>query len=72
MNKEAVRIGLLSLERYNKLKESYDFLRRVINGIRIVHERSESKLPETNEKLSKLAFRMGHSSEDGKKTGKVF
>tara|TARA_B100000315_G_scaffold116653_1_gene106972 strand:- start:5170 stop:8424 length:3255 start_codon:yes stop_codon:yes gene_type:complete len=70
--REAARIGLLSLEHSNKLKESYDFLRRVINGIRIVHERSESKLPEKYEKLSKLAFRMGHTSENEKKNREGF
>ena len=35
--REAVRIAILSLEQHNKLKESYDFLRQVINGIRIEH-----------------------------------
>ncbi len=70
--REASRIGLLSIDYYNILKESYDFLRRVINGIRIVSERSESKLPETNGKLSKLAFRMGHTSEDEKKNREGF
>jgi len=37
-----------------------------------VSERSESKLPETNGKLSKLAFRMGHTSEDEKKNREGF
>ncbi len=70
--KETARVGLISLEQYNKLKESYYFLRQVINGIRIVHERSESKLPESDEKLSKLAFRMGHTGKDDKKNREDF
>jgi len=70
--KEAARIGLLAPDQYGKLKESYDFLRQTINGVRIVHERSETKLPESDEKLSNLAFRMGHISEDEKKNRENF
>ncbi len=70
--REASRIGLLSIDYYNILKESYHFLRRAINGIRIVSERSESKIPETNEKLAKLACKMGHTSENEKKNREDF
>lgn len=70
--KEAARIGLLSPDIYDKLKESYDFLKQVINGIRIVHERSESKLPVSEEKLLNLAFRMGYKTIDKKKNREDF
>lgn len=70
--KEAARIGLLSPDIYDKLKESYDFLKQVINGIRIVHERSETKLPVSEEKLLNLAFRMGYKTIDKKKNREDF
>lgn len=70
--KEAARIGLLAPEQYSKLKDSYGFLKQVINGIRIVHERSENKLPKIEEKLSKLAFRLGYKNHRERKARKDF
>lgn len=70
--KEAGRIGVLSTDHYNKLKESYHFLKGIINSIRIEEERSENKIFLMDEKLSKLALRLGYRNEQENKNREDF
>lgn len=51
--------GLLALEDHQALWTSYEFLREVEGGLRIVHNRSLDELPEAAEDLEKLARRLG-------------
>ena len=54
------RAGLLPEEEAKRLRESYLFLRRVEERLRIAAGRSVSALPESREKLRKLAKRLGY------------
>jgi len=69
---EAHRIGLLSTEHYNKLIKSFNFFKPLINALRIDHERSDNKIPESEEKQRQLALRMGYANREEKKGKEVF
>jgi len=56
---------LLSKEEQKDLTAAYDFLLRVQNRLRIVHNRSIDEVPETPEEIDKLARRLGY--ETGKR-----
>lgn len=49
---------------YKSLVSAYEFLRRVESRIRIVHDITQDKLPESSEALDKLAKRLGYSPDE--------
>lgn len=51
------------------LVAAYEFLRRVGSRLRIVHDITQDRLPETPEALDKLAKRLGYSPEKGLSPG---
>jgi [glutamine synthetase] adenylyltransferase / [glutamine synthetase]-adenylyl-L-tyrosine phosphorylase len=60
---EALRqAGLLSEEEQTALTAAYDFLLRVQNRLRIVHNRTIDELPEMPEEIDKLARRLGYET----------
>jgi glutamate-ammonia-ligase adenylyltransferase len=54
--------GLLSESEQTDLTAAYDFLLRVQNRLRIVHNRSIDELPEAEEEIDKLARRLGYET----------
>jgi glutamate-ammonia-ligase adenylyltransferase len=52
--------GVLAPDDARELAESYAFLRRLENRLRIVHDRSIQELPTQPAELDKLARRLGH------------
>lgn len=56
------RAGLLSEEEQTALTAAYDFLLRVQNRLRIVHNRSIDEVPEASEEIDKLARRLGYET----------
>jgi glutamate-ammonia-ligase adenylyltransferase len=54
--------GLLSAEEQTALTAAYDFLLRVQNRLRIVHNRSIDEVPETPEEIDKLARRLDYET----------
>ncbi len=54
--------GLLSAAEQTALTAAYDFLLRVQNRLRIVHNRTLDELPETTEEIDKLARRLGYET----------
>jgi glutamate-ammonia-ligase adenylyltransferase len=52
--------GLLSPTEFETIQNGYDFLRRIQNRLRIVHNRSLDELPETPEEMEKFARRLGY------------
>jgi glutamate-ammonia-ligase adenylyltransferase len=61
--------GLLEKGHYMPLVAAYEFLRRVGSRLRIVHDITQDRLPETPEALDKLAKRLGYSPEKGLSPG---
>ena len=61
--RQAAEHGLLPPEAAADLADSYRFLRRVENRLRIVADLSVSTLPASPAKLEKLAKRMGYRAE---------
>ena len=61
--RQAAEHGLLSPEAAADLADSYRFLRRVENRLRIVADLSVSTLPASPVKLEKLAKRLGYRAE---------
>lgn len=59
-------IGVLTEKQCNGLSEAYQFLRRVENALRIVHDRALDALPTNRTELAHLAKRLGY--EDTEKT----
>jgi glutamate-ammonia-ligase adenylyltransferase len=57
--------GLLSVEEQASLTAAYNFLLRVQNRLRIVHNRTIDELPEASEDTDKLARRLGYESGVG-------
>ncbi|MHB1422205.1 MAG: bifunctional [glutamate--ammonia ligase]-adenylyl-L-tyrosine phosphorylase/[glutamate--ammonia-ligase] adenylyltransferase [Gemmataceae bacterium] len=53
---------LLSAEEQTALSAAYDFLLRVQNRLRLVHNRTIDELPELPEEIDKLARRLGHDT----------
>ncbi len=58
------RVGLLSPEAHDDLRQAYDFLRTVEGRLRIVHNRSGVDLPDDPEKLARLARRLNYLETD--------
>ncbi len=54
--------GLLSEEEQTALTAAYDFLLRVQNRLRIVHNRTIDEVPETSDEIDKLARRLGYDT----------
>lgn len=55
--------GILSVEEYQGLRESYRFLRMVENRLRIVADLSVNTVPRAPAKLEKLARRLGYARD---------
>ncbi len=53
-------IGVLTAEQSANLSEAYQFLRRVENALRIVHDRALDALPTNRTELAQLARRLGY------------
>ena len=58
-------IGALTNDQKAGLLEAYEFLRRVENSLRIVHDRPLDALPDKAAELEKLARRMGYLDQNG-------
>ena len=58
-------INALRDDQKAQLLEAYEFLRRVENSLRIVHDRPLDALPDRATELEKLARRMGYSEQNG-------
>jgi glutamate-ammonia-ligase adenylyltransferase len=54
--------GLLSSSEFETILSGYDFLQRIQNRLRIVHNRSLDELPETPEEMEKFARRLGYEA----------
>jgi glutamate-ammonia-ligase adenylyltransferase len=54
------KAGLLSAEEQAALSGAYDFLLRVQNRLRLVHNRTIDELPDAAEEIDKLARHLGH------------
>jgi glutamate-ammonia-ligase adenylyltransferase len=59
-------IGVLTEEQRNGLSEAYQFLRRVENALRIVHDRALDALPTNRAELTQLARRLGYTDTQDK------
>ena len=57
---------------YVELRSNYDFLRRVESRLRIVHNLALDELPDNVEDVEKLARRLGHESQSGKRASESF
>ena len=58
--------GLLAKEEAEPLRDSYLFLRRLENRLRMLSEQASDSLPSSPSKLESLALRMGYPSSSGK------
>ncbi|MEE9584557.1 MAG: bifunctional [glutamate--ammonia ligase]-adenylyl-L-tyrosine phosphorylase/[glutamate--ammonia-ligase] adenylyltransferase [Candidatus Brocadiales bacterium] len=56
--------NLIEERHYRPLVSAYEFLRRVESRLRIVHDITQDKLPESHEALDKLARRLGYSPDE--------
>lgn len=56
--------GLIEEDCYEPLVSAYEFFRRVESRLRIVHDITQDRLPESHEDLDKLAKRLGYSSDE--------
>jgi glutamate-ammonia-ligase adenylyltransferase len=59
------REGILSADDARALAESYAFLRRLENRLRIVHDRSIQQITDRAHELGTLARRLGYHGDDG-------
>ena len=57
-------IGVLTETQRTELSEAYQFLRRVENGLRIVHDRALDALPTNRAELTQLARRLGYAETE--------
>ena len=57
-------IGILTEAQRDELTEAYQFLRRVENALRIVHDRALDALPKNRAELGQLARRLGYTGRD--------
>ena len=57
-------IGILTEAQRDGLTEAYQFLRRVENALRIVHDRALDALPKNRAELGQLARRLGYTGAD--------
>ena len=58
-------IAVLTNDQKAQLLEAYEFLRRVENSLRIVHDRPLDALPDKASELGKLARRLGYADQNG-------
>ena len=66
------KIGVLTEAQGDGLAEAYQFLRRVENALRIVHDRALDALPKNRAELGQLARRLGYRGGNDKPAGEVF
>ena len=66
------KIGVLTEAQRNGLGEAYQFLRRVENALRIVHDRALDALPKNRAELGQLARRLGYTGSDDKPAAEAF
>ena len=59
-------IDTLTTNQRDQLTSAYEFLRRVENSLRIVHDRPLDDLPDHTAELEKLAKRLGYVNGEGK------
>ena len=57
-------IGVLSTTQSTELSQAYQFLRRVENALRIVHDRALDALPTNRAELTQLARRLGYTETE--------
>ena len=65
-------IGVLTEVQRDGLTEAYQFLRRVENGLRIVHDRALDALPKNRAELGQLARRLGYTDGNDKSAVEAF
>ena len=65
-------IGVLTEAQRDGLTEAYQFLRRVENALRIVHDRALDALPKNRAELGQLARRLGYRGDNDKSAADVF
>ena len=66
------KIGVLTEEQRDGLAEAYQFLRRVENALRIVHDRALDELPKNRAELGQLARRLGYTGRNDKPAAEGF
>ncbi len=66
------KIGVLTETQRDGLTEAYQFLRRVENALRIVHDRALDALPRNRTELGQLARRLGYKETENTSTAETF
>ena len=66
------KVGVLTKAQRDGLTEAYQFLRRVENALRIVHDRALDALPRNRTELEQLARRLGYTETEGTSTAEAF
>ena len=66
------KIGVLTEAQRDGLAEAYQFLRRVENALRIVHDRALDALPKNRAELGQLARRLGYTGDNDKPAAEAF
>ena len=66
------KIGVLTAAQRNALTEAYQFLRRVENALRIVHDRALDALPRNRTEVGQLARRLGYTGDNDKPASDMF
>ena len=66
------KIGVLTEEQRDGLAEAHQFLRRVENALRIVHDRALDELPKNRAELGQLARRLGYTGRNDKPAAEAF
>jgi glutamate-ammonia-ligase adenylyltransferase len=66
------RAGLLSVDDFADLRDSYEFLRAVEGRLRIVQNRTGVGLPEDREELARLAKRLGYEPDGSDDVATLF
>ena len=66
------KIGVLTEVQRDGLTEAYQFLRRVENALRIVHDRALDALPKNRAELGQLARRLGYTGSSDKPAAEAF
>ena len=65
-------IGVLTETQCDGFAEAYQFLRRVENALRIVHDRALDALPKNRAELGQLARRLGYTGSNDKPAAEAF
>ena len=66
------KIGVLTKAQRDALLEAYQFLRRVENALRIVHDRALDALPRNRTELGQLARRLGYTGSNDNPAAEAF